>query len=214
MHKPTKETISAIEKSKLDVLLKDYELTNTKIEKFVGNQFFYTQGALVLTGGYVFFLIEGVSAIDKAVNTNIDTKFYLQFLPFFVLLILSGVLYQYQRTIGLQGYKQYLERAINKIVGQNIVSYGHIGMRLMLKNNLISLLNVILYGLVYAAACFLAVVKPSNIDEPKWLVFHIIGFVLFLIFALWQTNNHTQRIREAAEKASRFEEGLEIFNDY
>ncbi|WGD34749.1 hypothetical protein [Olleya sp. YS] len=214
MHKPNKNTISDLEQSKLDVLLKDYELTNTKIEKFVGNQFLFTQGALVLTGGYVFFLIEGVSAIDKAINTKTDTKFYLQFLPFFVLLILSGVLYQYQRTVGLQGYKQYLEQAINKLVGQNLISYGHIGMRLMLKNNLVSLLNAILYASVYAGACFLAVVKPSGTDKPQWLLFHIIGFVLFLTFAIWQTTGHSKRVKDIAQKASQFEDSLEEFDDY
>ncbi|WP_417873156.1 hypothetical protein [Xanthomarina gelatinilytica] len=133
MIKPIKTEITELEKSKIDVLLKEYELTNGKIEKFVGNQFFYTQGALILAGGYIFFLIEGIALIDKTVNTEIDTRLYLQFLPFFVLMILSGVLYQYQRTIGLQGYKQYLENKINTLLGENLISYGYIGMKYMLK---------------------------------------------------------------------------------
>ncbi|WP_452225658.1 hypothetical protein [Lacinutrix chionoecetis] len=166
MQKPIKQNISELEKSKLDILVKEYELTNTKIEKFVGNQFLYTQGALALAGGYIFFLVEGIAIIDKTVNSETDTKLYLQFLPFFVLMILTGILYQYQRTIGLQGYKQYLEMKINDLLGENLISYGHLGMKYMLKKNLIALLNTILYALVYVAACVLAYIKPSEPKEP------------------------------------------------
>jgi len=55
-----KSTLAELKQSKLEVLLKEYELVNAKIEKFVGNQFLYTQGALALAAGYVFFLVEGI----------------------------------------------------------------------------------------------------------------------------------------------------------
>ena len=193
-----KSEMTGVEKSKLDVLLKEYELTNSKIEKFVGNQFLYTQGALALAGGYIFFLVEGIKIIDNSIAKGGDTKLYLQFLPFFVLMILSGVLYQYQRTIGLQGYKQYLEFAINKILGQNLISYAHIGMKHMVKKNVIALMNTILYAIVYAASCFLAYIKPVGDFAPKWYVYHILAFILFLIIAIWNTTGYTKKVRRLA----------------
>jgi len=193
-----KNEITAIEKSKLDVLLKEYDLTNTKIEKFVGNQFLYTQGALALAGGYIFFLVEGIKIIDNSIDNGSDTKLYLQFLPFFVLMILSGVLYQYQRTIGLQGYKQYLEYAINKILGQNIISYAHIGMKHMVKKNVIALMNTILYAIVYGASCFLAYIKPMGDFAPKWYIYHILAFVIFLVIAIWNTTGYTKKVKRLA----------------
>lgn len=58
MIKPLKTEISELEKNKLNVLLQEYDLTNGKIEKFVGNQFFYTQGALILLVAIFFFLLK------------------------------------------------------------------------------------------------------------------------------------------------------------
>lgn len=197
-----------LDSSKLEVLMKEYELVNNKIEKFVGNQFLYTQGALALAGGYVFFLVEGVKIIDEAIGNGADTKLYLQFLPFFVLMILTGILYQYQRTIGLQGYKQYLELTINKKLGENLISYTHIGMRYMLKYNIIALVNTLLYASVYVAACFLAFVKPSAVKEPKWFVYHMIALVLFLIMAIWQTTGYANKVKKLAEKFNASTEAL------
>jgi len=208
MHKPIKSTISDLEKSKLDVLLKNYELITAKIEKFVGNQFIYTQGALALAGGYIFFLVEGVGIIDNATGNKEDTKLYLQFLPFFILLILTGVLYQYQRTMGLQGYKQYLERAINNLIGQNIVSYGHIGMKYMGPSNLVAALNTILYAIVYGASCYLAFVKPKDASKPFWWVWHLIAFILFMAFAIWQTWDRPGKVSRLAQEIFEKEESL------
>ncbi|AXG69919.1 hypothetical protein KORDIASMS9_02147 [Kordia sp. SMS9] len=193
-----KNDISELEKSKLDVLLKEYEITNAKIEKFVGSQFLYTQGSLALAGGYVLFLVEGVKLIDQSVTTGGGTKLYIQFLPFLVLIILSGILYQYQRTIVLQGYKQYLEFAINKIVGKNLMSYGQIGVKKMLQRNPIALMNSIIYGLVYLASCAFAYYKPSGTEEPRWIVYHIVAFILFLIIALVSTNGNTKKVKKMA----------------
>lgn len=209
MIKPLKTEISELEKSKLNVLMQEYELVNAKIEKFVGNQFLYTQGALILAGGYIFFLIEGIALIDKNVNTEMDTKLYLQFLPFFVLMILSGILYQYQRTIGLQGYKQYLENRINVLLGENLISYGYIGMKYMLKKNKIALLNVLLYSLVYVAATILAYVKPSQPEEPAWWISHILVFILFLALALTQTNKYSEKVKRLAIENNLREHPLE-----
>ncbi len=193
-----KNDISELEKSKLDVLLKEYEITNNKIEKFVGSQFLYTQGSLALAGGYILFLVEGVKLIDNSVTTGGGTKLYIQFLPFLVLIILSGILYQYQRTIVLQGYKQYLEFAMNKIVGQNLISYGHIGVKKMLQRNPIALMNTVIYVLVYAASCAFAYYKPAETAEPRWIVYHICAFILFAIIALLSTNGNTKKVKEMA----------------
>lgn len=193
-----KNDISDLEKSKLDVLLKEYEITNNKIEKFVGSQFLYTQGSLALAGGYILFLVEGVKLIDQS-TPNVDgTKLYIQFLPFLVLIILSGILYQYQRTIVLQGYKQYLEFAMNKIVGQNLISYGHIGMKKMLQKNPIALMNSIIYALVYIASCAFAYYKPAKTDEPRWLGYHIFAFVVFLLIAIFSTSGNTKKVKNMA----------------
>ena len=196
--KKLRTDISELEKSKLDVLLKEYELVNIKIEKFVGNQFLYTQGALALAGGYIFFLVEGIRIIDNTIGSMQDTKLYLQFLPFFVLMILAGLLYQYQRTIGLQGYKQYLECTINKVVEENLISYGHIGMNYMLKRNVIALLNTFLYATVYIASSVLAFVMPIKVSEPKWFIYHIIAFVVFVIIAFFQTTGYAKKVKDKA----------------
>ena len=177
-----KSKITDIEKSRLDVLLKEYEVTNSKIEKFVGNQFLYTQGGLVLTGGYILFLVQTNLVIETATSGN-DANVYLQFLPFIVLIILSGILYQYQRTIVLHGYKQYIEYAINKIVGKNLISYGHIGVKRMLQKNRIAMMNTSFYVLVYIAACVFSRVNLGENGSGWWLVSHISVFVGFLVLA-------------------------------
>ena len=201
-----KNDITELEKSKLEVLLKEYELVNIKIEKFVGNQFLYTQGALALAGGYIFFLVEGIRVIDNTIGSQQDTKLYLQFLPFFVLMILAGLLYQYQRTIGLQGYKQYLEYTINNVVGKNLISYGHIGMNYMLKRNVIALINTMLYGTVYIASSVLAFVMPSTVNEPKWFIYHMIAFIVFVVIAFFQTTGYAKKVREKAKDYYNSEE--------
>lgn len=183
-------------------------MVNNKIEKFVGNQFLYTQGALALSGGYIFFLVEGIKVIDNSVASEVDTKLYLQFLPFLVLMILSGVLYQYQRTIGLQGYKQYLEQRINAIVRKNLLSYTHIGMNYMLKNNFVALINTLLYVSVYLASCFLAFIKPTGTNEPKWFVIHLVAFVVFVIISIWQTTGYSNKVRDKAIELYKSEETL------
>ena len=190
--------ISKIElvKMKLEILLKDYELTNSKIERFVGNQFVYTQGALLLTGSYIAFLVEGIGKIEE----NTDTKLYLQFLPYFILFILGGVLYQYQRTIGLQGYKQYLEDAINKLVEENMISYGHIGMRFMLRKSAVSAMNLILYVLLYVAGCLLAYYKPDGVVCAWWPISHVFFFLVFIAIGFWQTTGYSNTVRDAARK--------------
>lgn len=211
MLKPLKKEISELEKSKLNILVKEYELTNIKIEKFVGNQLLFTQGSLALAGGYIFFLIEGIAVIDNTIKNQTDTKLYLQFLPFFVLMILTGILYQYQRTIGLQGYKQYLENKINLLLGENLICYGHIGMKYMLRKNIIALLNTFLYGLIYVAASVLALIKPSEPTEPAWWVAHIVAFIVFLIIALTQTTNYSNKVKNLAVKINLSESSLSEF---
>jgi hypothetical protein len=203
-----KSDISELEKSKLDVLLKEYELTNGVIEKFVGSQFLYTQGALALLGGYILFLVEGVRLIDQSVPYANSTKLYIQFLPFLALIILSGILYQYQRTIVLQGYKQYLEFAINKIVGQNLISYGHIGMKKMLQKNPIALMNTIIYALIYITSCAFAYYKPAKTDEPRWLGYHIMAFVLFALIAIISTSGNIKKVKKMAMAFNESEEML------
>lgn len=174
-----KNDISELEKSKLDVLLKEYEITNSKIEKFVGNQFLYTQGGLVLTGGYILFLVQ----TSLVVSGTSDSSVYLQFLPFIVLMILSGILYQYQRTVVLQGYKQYLEYAINKIVGQNLISYGYIGVKRMLRKNRIAVMNTSFYVIVYIGACIFSYVNLGEDGSIGWLIAHVLVFIMFLVLA-------------------------------
>lgn len=147
-------------------------------------------------------------------NTEIDTRLYLQFLPFFVLMILAGILYQYQRTIGLQGYKQYLENRINTLLGENLISYGYIGMKYMLKKNKIALLNVILYSLIYVSATVLAYIKPSQPEEPAWWISHVLAFILFLTLALTQTYKYSEKVKVLAIKNNLSENPLVNYETY
>ncbi|WP_339832705.1 hypothetical protein [uncultured Altibacter sp.] len=189
---------------KLEILLKEYELTNQKIERFVGNQFLYTQGTLALAGGYIFFLIEGTSYFDASQEAVLasfnNTKFYIQFLPYVLLTILMGVAYQLQRTLGLQGYKRYLEELINAKAGENLVSYGHIGMRYMVQKNIISWINSGIYLLLYGASVALAYYKPPHPISNWYLISHIVLALLLALLVIVKLRGHEQRVKEAAEK--------------
>ena len=201
------------ESTKIEILLREYENTNQKIERFVGNQFLYTQGTLILAGGYVVFLIEGTSDFEKAIavsegvqQTAHHAKFYIQFLPYVLLTVLMGIAYQYQRTIGLQGYKQYLEELINKKAGENLISYGHIGMNLMVKRNVIGKANSMIYALLYIASVALARTKPPG-DNSDWYLITHIGFAALLIgMVYWQTRNFTDTVKKAAKDINKSKE--------
>ncbi len=189
------------EKDKIDILLKDYDLTNQKIEKFVGNQFFLTQGALALIGGYIVFLVEGANLFDLAVGKDLtaeSTKFYLQFLPFFALIIISGIGYQYQRTIGLQGYKHYLEIVINEKAGENLLSYGHIGMKYMLRGSVLAAINFIAVGLICIGTIAIAFFKPDVEIGYIYLIIHLIVFFGFSLLAYKLFKGYPNRVKEAA----------------
>ena len=191
------------EETKIEILLKDYDLTNQKIEKFVGNQFFLTQGALALIGGYIIFLIEGANFFDLSTNSDLageSTKYYLQFLPFLALIIVSGIGYQYQRTIGLQGYKHYLELIINEKAGENLISYGHIGMKFMLKGSALAIVNFASVGLLCFGTIALAFFKPE-VEIGYWfLAFHIFIFASFTILAFKLFNGYPEKVKKAALK--------------
>ncbi|WP_034261067.1 hypothetical protein [Altibacter lentus] len=186
----------------IEILLKEYELINQKIERFVGNQFLYTQGTLALAGGYIFFLIEGTSYFDASqeavVESYNNTKFYIQFLPYVLLTILMGVAYQLQRTLGLQGYKCHLEELINKKAGENLISYAHIGMRYMVKNNVIAWVNSGIYVLLYAASVALAYYKPPHPISKWYLVSHIVLAGALAVVVLLKLRGHQDRVKEAA----------------
>ncbi|UAB75963.1 hypothetical protein [Mesoflavibacter sp. SCSIO 43206] len=194
---------SNLERNRLDVLLKEYELVNYKIEKFVGNQFLYTQGALALTAGYIFFLVEGIGLVDNSID-QVNTKLYLQFLPVLVLMILAAILYQYQRTLGFHGYKQYLEIQINTLINQNLITYSHIGGKYMIKNYVIYL-NLLMYMVIYVGAVTIAFNKPDGIENPNYLIAHVIIFLIFLIFAWFQTKDQLIRVKNMAFDLSESE---------
>jgi len=201
------------ESTKIEILLRECENTNQKIERFVGNQFLYTQGTLILAGGYVVFLIDGTTNFEKAIavsegvqQAGHHAKFYIQFLPYVLLTVLMGIAYQYQRTIGLQGYKQYLEELINKKAGENLISYGHIGMNLMVKRNVIGKANSMIYALLYIASVALARTKPPG-DISDWYLITHIGFAALLIIVVyWQTRNFTHTVKKAAEDINKSKE--------
>jgi hypothetical protein len=188
----------------IEILLKEYELINQKIERFVGNQFLYTQGTLALVGGYIVFLIEGAGSFESGTNDLLvqveSTKFYLQFLPYLMLTILMGIAYQFQRTLGLQGYKQYLEELINKKADENLISYSHIGMHFMVSRILIAKANWLIYILIYAATIALAYYKPPHPIGEGFLISHIGLGVLLLVIVYWQVNGYTEKVKKAAWK--------------
>ncbi len=194
--------------TKLEILLKEYELVNQKIERFVANQFLYMQGTLVLVGGYIVFLIEGTFSFETAPETMVgvadNTKFYIQFLPYVLLTILMGIAYQFKRTIGLQGYKGYLEERLNALAGENLISYSHIGMHFMVKRSAISWINWGIYVAVYAAAVTLARCKPPRPIEDGYLISHIVLGIALLIIIVTQVSGYKEKVKKAAEKINDF----------
>lgn len=196
--------------TQLEILLQEYELTCSVIEKFVSNQFLFTQGGLVIAGGYTYFLIEqtaGKAVQGESIGFD-ETKFYLQFLPIVILMIFMALAYQLQRTMGMQGYKKFLAEKINEIAGKRIVSYVFIGNHFLIGlRSLVAVLNGGLYFLMYAAAVALAFVKPdeTELDHPYfWLSLHIGLGALYFIFAFRSINTFSSKVYDAAH---------EIYND-
>ena len=172
------------ESTKIEILLREYENTNQKIERFVGNQFFYTHGSLILFGSAAAFIIG-------------QDIYYVQFLPAIFLIVTLGIAYQYQRTSGLQGYKQYLEELINKKADENLISYGHIGVRYMVKGNFLGIINGILYALIFIA---MVIWGGSEISENKNLYMgaHFLIALALLIFCYLKTSNFNKTIKNEA----------------
>ena len=170
----------------LEILLVEYQLTNVKIEQFISAQFNTLNIILVTIGGFIVFTLSG--------NKESSRLEYLKFLPFLILLLLLLLCYHYQRAIGIQGYKKYLEYKINNIVGEDIIFYGHIGMKYMGSTNFFAVGNIIIYVAFYVFAILL-VYKMIPVSFKLIYPYYIFCTALFLIFLI-PMFKYTERINK------------------
>ena len=67
----------------------------------------------------------------------------------------------------------------------------------MIKNYVIYL-NLLMYLAIYGGAVTIAFNKPDGIENPSYLIAHIIIFIVFLIFAWFQTKDQLNRVKNMA----------------
>ncbi|MEM6687067.1 MAG: hypothetical protein AAF617_14900 [Bacteroidota bacterium] len=170
---------------KIEILVEEYKLTNEKIEQFIRNQHQYLNTALIVIGGFLFFVL------TKGIV-------YIKFLPIITALILGFVGYHYQRTIGIQGYKIYLEKSINKILKENVICYAQIGMKQMVYKNIFGAFNLLIYIGFYAIITYITYDSlPETENVALWLSIYIILFGV-LIFAGSQIIGYAKEVTKRA----------------
>jgi len=189
-----------MKEAKLEILLKEYELINQKIEQFISTQFSTLNVLLVILGGFIVFAIN-----DKSNRQN-----YLYALPILILMLLMMVGYHYQRVMGLQGYKKYLETQINSFVGEDIVFYGHLGMHFMGNSNPFSLGNVIIYILIYIISIIFTSKMISNFNNWAYLFYGILAAVyLFMAYPIIRYTNKVYNISTEINSTSTQTESID-----
>jgi len=130
---------------KIKVLLTEYTSTNQKIEQFIKSQSSHFFGGL----GFVF----GIFGIVKSLGGD---ALILSLLPSILLSYFGILLYHYQRTYALQGYKRYLEDKINEGQEEKLIFYGELGMEFMEKKNRIVTFNFLSNTLLFIVSIFIS----------------------------------------------------------
>lgn len=161
-----------IEERRLKILLNDYNITNEKIEQFIRAQVGY-----FVSGNVIVFGILGIFGYsDEALGyTEI-----LYLIPITLLTYFGTIMYHYQRTLALQGYKMYLEEKINSLAGEQLIFYGKLGMRYLEKENRFVVFNLLSYGVLFLISIFISVLATIyNINEISEFI--IIGILVFTV---------------------------------
>jgi hypothetical protein len=161
---------------KLSILLNEYNLTNEKIEQFLKAQVGY-----FISGNFIIFGILGLFGNSKELLGFSTIILYL--IPLTILTYFGTIMYHYQRTLALQGYKQYLERKINEIAGEKLIFYGELGMKYLEKENRFVVFNILSFGVLFLISIFIAILATIyNLEEiSNTLILSVIGLTLILL---------------------------------
>jgi len=84
--------------------------------------------------------------------------------------------------MGLQGYKRYLENEINKELDSKTLLYGELGLKYMIKRDVLGLINFLVYIPIYAGLIYLA--DSKNIGMETWTNVNITLGLIFLIISI------------------------------
>lgn len=150
--------------------MEEYKLTNSKIEEFLQSQHKYINSLLLLIAGCFVFIFD---------SDQTSRLYYLLYLPFVFICIIGVFIYHYKRTMGLQGYKRYLEGEINNELKSKTLFYGELGNKYMIKRDPFSLVNFISYIVIYVGLVGLA-----NTNNPDNYYFTILNISMGLSFLL------------------------------
>ena len=177
--------------AKLTILIEEYKLINDKIEHYLRNQFRMMNIAFVLIGSFL-----GFAFYPNKEYAELRIQF-LNYLPFFILIILSFVAYHYQRTMGFHGYKKYLEEQLNKIAEENIIFYNmELGLNQMIFHNALSGFILVSFG-----SCFIfaIIIAYRFVPNPVMMAFQIISGIVFA-GCCWSINGTIDRFHSRATK--------------
>jgi|GEM_PF-2179422 len=187
---------------KNEILLLEYQLINEKIEQFIGIQFSILNIILLTIGGFLFFIYSG---------DNTEHFEHFKYLPFLIILTLFLLGYQYQRVLGLQGYKQYLEVQLNSSINEKVIFYGHLGMKFMGNRNLFSIGNVVMYSVIYLFSIYLACTMPPTKIFIGYYIGYAIVSIAYLIFSM-MTIGYTNKVETISNFINSFEVQIENSN--
>lgn len=166
-------------------LLEEYKLVTGRIDEFVTRQTSVFNIYLVLIGGAVAFIFASDSQLVRS---------YLRYVPYILVLIMPTYLYQYHRTIVLQGYRRYLEKLINEQFSKKPIKYSEIAKKYLLRTNFFSILNYIVIGI--GCVVLVLVCHLPQISNIHFFIQMSLAIVVFIIFSL--------STRTAAEKTSEY----------
>ena len=177
---------------KIEVLIEEYKLTNEKIEQFIRNQHQYLNTALIIIGGLLFF------GLSKGTE-------YLNYLPILTGLIIGFIGFHFQRTIGLQGYKIYLEKSINNILQENVICYAQIDLEFMVKKNRFSYFNLLIYIALYVMISLIAYNVNPNFESKLLWIWIYIGLFVIIVIAAFPILGYAKKVTGMAQKINQIE---------
>jgi len=202
-----KKKESKIDKSKvktelrLQILLNDHDSTNQKIEQFIKSQIAHFYGGATL--------IFGILAIFGNMKEQSGFTLILYLIPITLLLYFGVIMYHYQRTYALQGYKKYLEEKINKIAGEKLIFYGELGMEYMERRNRFVKFNMISNGVLFVISIVIAfLISRYSLDDINdyiiyTIVFVTLAFVIVFVWALAKLRGTSDLIYEKSKELNK-----------
>ncbi|MEM9679117.1 MAG: hypothetical protein AAF901_02235 [Bacteroidota bacterium] len=158
-------------KTKLDVLLEEYKITNERIESFLKSQItFYWQGLAI---------VFGLLAVFK------DYKEVLLALPIVILIYVSLFMYHYQRCITNQLYKRKIEERINALCEDKVLFYSELAFEKLEKSNKFIPFNILSYSILVIISFIAFIVYFTGTTSGVNKVFIIATAIATIIITIF-----------------------------